>query len=265
MKHSCRLLIAGVCTAAAVAPAPAAGTFDDFSRYNVILSCKPFGSVPDVVAAPVNVAAAGATAAAAARSYKLCILRDSGKGTKVGFMDISSKPEKNYLLYVGGVSDDGIEVVSANMETRQAKLRKDGQEFDITMDPASGGGTPITATTGAPSPGVAVAAGFARTPAPPNSALARLRARRESSRAHMAVAPPNLTGEALQQRLQELQAQQIRRGGPTLPLPLSKEVDDRLVREGVLPPTEGQEHLAPVAPAGEPTPEGAGNAAGGGN
>jgi len=95
----------------------------------------------------------------------------------------------------------------------------------------------------------------------PNSALARLRSRREASRIRT-VAPPNLTSEALQQRLQELQADQIRRGGPTLPLPLSKEVDDQLVREGVLPPTEGQEKLAPQAPA--PAPEGAGNEAGGG-
>jgi len=37
----------------------------------------------------------------------------------------------------------------------------------------------------------------------------------------------------------------IRSGMPALPIPLTPEMDDQLVSEGILPPGEGQEDLLP--------------------
>jgi hypothetical protein len=50
---------------------------------------------------------------------------------------------------------------------------------------------------------------------------------------------PTLTGEALQNHLEQYQMDLIRAGGekgPPLPMELTPEMDDQLVKEGVLPP-----------------------------
>ena len=57
----------------------------------------------------------------------------------------------------------------------------------------------------------------------------------------MAATPPpapTLTGEALEQHLQEYQMEVIRTGQPPLPVQLSPERDAQLVAEGFLPPVD---------------------------
>lgn len=53
-----------------------------------------------------------------------------------------------------------------------------------------------------------------------------------------AAMPPQQEGELLDKQLQEYQMQLIREGLPPLPIPLTKEMDDQLVSEGILPPLE---------------------------
>jgi hypothetical protein len=65
----------------------------------------------------------------------------------------------------------------------------------------------------------------------------RLRERREAVRIHAASTnEPELTREALEKRLQEHNSELIRKGQPPLPIPLTREMDEQLVREGVLAP-----------------------------
>ena len=49
---------------------------------------------------------------------------------------------------------------------------------------------------------------------------------------------PKYTGEALEKHLKEYQMQVIREGLPPLPIPLTPEMDNQLVSEGVLPPQQ---------------------------
>jgi len=50
--------------------------------------------------------------------------------------------------------------------------------------------------------------------------------------------PPPLQGTEMEHQLQEYQLQAIREGREPLPIPLTPEVDEQLVHEGVLPPAE---------------------------
>lgn len=234
----------------ALAPDVQATAFDDASRYDVILSSQLFGAPAD--AASVTNTAPVAAPPPAARNLRLCgITTKKGGKTKVGFVDLSAKPEKNYLIYVGAKSADGYEVLDANLEDRKARIRKDGQEFELSMQTAAIGGAPGAGGAGLPA---AVAAARAPTATSPGvNYLSRLRERREALRVRT-VEPPKLTGEDLQQRYRDIQMEQIRKGGPTLPIPLTKEMDDTLVKEGVLPPTQGQESIAPAPQPEQPAP-----------
>jgi hypothetical protein len=62
--------------------------------------------------------------------------------------------------------------------------------------------------------------------------------RRTEERERQAAAIPEvkITPEELEKNLRELQMKVLREGLPPLPIPLTKEMDDQLVQEGVLPP-----------------------------
>ena len=49
---------------------------------------------------------------------------------------------------------------------------------------------------------------------------------------------PKYTGEELEKHLKEYQMEVIRQGLPPLPIPLTPDMDDQLVKEGVLPPAQ---------------------------
>jgi hypothetical protein len=69
----------------------------------------------------------------------------------------------------------------------------------------------------------------------------RLRQSREARIRQISAAStnaPGLTQEELKKHLEQHQMQLIRSGQSPLPIPLTKEQDDQLVREGVLPPME---------------------------
>ena len=74
----------------------------------------------------------------------------------------------------------------------------------------------------------------------------RLKRRREQleERRRREAETPKLTGKELEEQLKSYQMDLIRAGGekgPPLPIPLTKEMDDKLVAEGVLPPLEDGE------------------------
>jgi hypothetical protein len=58
--------------------------------------------------------------------------------------------------------------------------------------------------------------------------------------------PVRLEGESFKKQLQAYQMQLIREGRTPLPIPLTKEMDDQLVAEGVLPPLEEVREETPV-------------------
>jgi hypothetical protein len=218
------LWAAGICVA---------GAANDFDRYNVVLERMPFGE-PE--AAPGSAGQPVPEAVSFAKDLKMCAITDSDGAIAVGFVNIALNPPKAYYMHVGDPAEDGLEVVKADYEAQRALLRKGAEEKWISMNP-EGVGAPVLGPT-------PVAMGPAPLPSQVatnrNSVEDRLRRRREAMRLRQADAP-KLTGQELEKALQEYQMNLIRSGGeqgPALPVPLTKEMDDQLVKEGMLPPAD---------------------------
>lgn len=228
----CILIIATTCTSSAF--------INDRSKYDIILNSHPFGAPPPPKAAgsgtPAPVVKKETPLAQSfARNLRLVGIRKSSRGTRVGFIDIKNKAGTSYLLYVGQ-GRDGITVVDANYDEEKALLEKEGEQHWIYMD----GKTGIAGSTAAPASSKSssrTSKSTASSSAPASSHRARLKSRLETVRKRT-VEPPAVTGEALTKHLQEKQMEFIRKGQPPLPMRLTKEMDDKLVKEGVLLPQQ---------------------------
>lgn len=205
------------------------------ARYQIILSRQPFGDPGRTQAAQEP--APTPPAESFAKHLRMCAITESAHGIRVGIVDIRSDPPKSYYLGIGDREDD-IEVVDAHFEREAVLLRRGSEEVWLQMDGGAVVGMGAGPSAGPP---------FAPPAAPPPSAspqrmsyAERLRQRREAMRQREREMP-RLTGEELKEHLKQYQMELIRaRGelGPPLPIPLTKEMDDQLVQEGVLPPTE---------------------------
>ena len=215
-----RALVAGVAAWLVALSADAAPTPFPFERYQVILDRRPFGALP---APEVNVPVAP-PADSFAKSLRLSMIIDvnDGESMKVGFIDTRSN--RSYML-MPGESEDGIEVVSASWKDEEAILRQGSEMALIKI--ASGVVQDIT-------PGRTIQGGAPQAAARPSW--------EERRRARSAPPPPEpppqpkFTGEELTKHLQDYQLEVIRQGLPPLPLPLTPEMDAKLVAEGILPP-----------------------------
>jgi hypothetical protein len=234
----------------------------EFSRYQVILDREPFGSAPAQPTAEEMLAAKMADAPPPfTRNLRVCAITETEEfGLRVGIVDIGAKPPTSFLMRVGEVQD-GLELVDADFDREGALLKKDGEMYWMYLDGTSGSGPGGAQTTAAapfpgaprvaaprsPAPAVPSSASSALAPRSPTSATSqasyaeRLRKRREilEERRHQSEAHESVGSEALKKQLQEYQMELIRAGGelgPPLPMPLTKEMDDQLVSEGVLPP-----------------------------
>jgi hypothetical protein len=230
MKGFCLCLLGVFCAGSAWAAY-------DFARYAVILERQPFGEPP-----PANMAPAQPVNTAPVRSFvqelkvRMCAITEHPDfGVRVGLAaqaSPGSKETRNYYMRIGE-TQGGITLVDADVEEEAALLKHGGEEVWLSMREGAVG------LGAAPEP-------VAGNTAPPDaeagrmSYAERLRLRREMRRVHQEEKKqPQLTGEDLERHLMEYQMELIRAGGalgPPLPIPLTKEMDDQLVAEGVLPP-----------------------------
>lgn len=209
--------VAGLVATAAVAAY-------DFSRYQVILDRKPFGTAPPpppVVAPPIS------PEQSFARTLRMSAIYETEDGNvRVGLINLQGN--RSFFLSVGE-SEDGIELVSASYKDEEAVLRK-GTEMAV-----------LKLSSDTPQP---------LTPAEQQARLtqqqvqrmsyAERRQERERQRQQPPPPPPQpiYTGEELERHLREYQMEVIRQGLPPLPIPLTPEMDAQLVAEGILPPLE---------------------------
>ncbi len=208
----------------------------DFSRYAAILDRQPFGAPSAATQMPPEAPADSPLAALRLSA----IVESLGGVRRAGLVD--QRTGRSYYLAPGEV-DEGIELVSIQMAEESATLRWGGQTATLRLQ----AGTPLPAGARA---GVAPAAG--RVPgagAAPMASTAPVRPvgppvirRRPATIAPPApetdapAAPPRPSPEEVERQLQQVQMDALRRGLPPLPIPLTPEMDDQLVREGVLPP-----------------------------
>lgn len=228
-------------TAAAAAGSRAAV---DFSRYAPILERRPFSSpvAPEPVAPP-PLAVTVEAPPAFVQHLRMVAITESPAGVRVGFVNIRANPPKTYFLYVGDSSDDGILMVEADYDHERALLRKDGEQYWLSMGEASS--APESAPVAKPArPGMP---GMQRTqtasrPLPEQSDEARAmsyaerRQQRIEEMRRRAEESRNLSEEEVEKRLREYQMKLIREGKTPLPIPITEEMDAQLVREGILPP-----------------------------
>lgn len=199
-----------------------------FDRYQVILERKPFGDAASM--SPDAAAAAPAAAVVPGQSFsvglRVCSLIDvQGVGPRVGLVD--TKGNRSFFVGNGEESDDGIKLVSANLETEEVILQKGAemamlkvQSGPVPGAPGSTQGRSDSRHSHGSSPQIA-----APTPVPP----------RVIAPVPVALPEPKLKGEELEKHLRDYQMEVIRQGLPPLPIPLTQEMDQKLVTEGVLP------------------------------
>ena len=187
-----------------------------FERYQGILDRKPFGALPPTE----QVVTAVPQAESFAKRLRLSTIIEVNDGSmKIGFIDTGTG--KNYMLQPGE-SLDGIEVVSGSWADEEAIL-KQGDEMAL-IKLASGSVEAITPAD--------QQRRQAEQQRPDYQARRRARVQPEPE----VVPPPKYTGEELQKHLQNYQMEVIRQGLPPLPIPLTPEMDRKLIEEGVLPP-----------------------------
>ncbi|NLF85799.1 MAG: hypothetical protein GX571_06805 [Lentisphaerae bacterium] len=254
-------------------PEPAAPARDKalivppFSRYEIIIDRKPFGTPPPAAAAPAAVDNAAVQQAQEeqklARQINMVAVNKTPAGkTAVGFIDKSEKPERNYYINVGETVN-GFTVVEASYEDETATLRKD--EVTITLKLGQGlvkGGAPAAQPAPAPAAGAAparvppVTAPPPRPNPPPAAAgaqrtltsesfrerLARQRAAREAAEAarqkravlDAEARAEKITKDELEKATREINLNLIRQGmKPISPVTLTPEEDAEMVRLGV--------------------------------
>jgi hypothetical protein len=216
----------------------------EFSRYASIIERRPFGamaSVPEVSAPAVVTLAAPP---AFLKDLRMCAITESPAGVRVGFVNIRARPPQPYYLYVGD-SEDGIELVDADYLKEGALLRKDAEQYWLNMrggEPAGATGSqpasrsrlrsPSTSKRSATPPGRDRSKGVSTHS--PNSYAGR-RHRRLAEMRKRASKSRKASEVDVEKRLQQYQMELIRKGLTPLPIPLTEETDDQLVREGVLP------------------------------
>lgn len=216
-----------------------------FSHYQVILDREPFGAAPVEPSAEELMADRMAEEVPPfVKSLRMCAIthtRDSG--LRVGIVEIGSKP-KSHLMRVGEVLEDGLELVDADYDREGALLKKDGVMYWVYLD-----GTTGTGPGGAHSSAAAPQTGDPRVTASmagsmwtsPETYAKRARKRSEivDGRRGRSEERASLGPEAMKSQLMEYQKELIRSDGELgmpLPIALTKEADDELVAEGVLPP-----------------------------
>ncbi len=211
-----------------------------FERYQVILDRKPFGEPPPpapVVEPPRN------PQESFARDLRISMFSDDdADGLRVGI--VNDRTQEYFDLGLGE-EESGIKLEAADEKQQTAVVSQNGQFDTITMD--RGANTPLASSQW--QPGQAIPAGGAGGPPsagqPSGGQLSyaeRRKAREERRRQMLAQPPPDpqYTGEELERHLQDYQMEVIRQGLPPLPIPLTEEMDEQLVNEGILPPREDE-------------------------
>ena len=207
-------------------------TTPSFDRYQIILDRKPFGAAPlpdQNTASSVPLPPSESFA----KTIRMSALLELDDGEmKVGLIDL--KDNESFFLTVGQV-EKGVELVSADYEAEEAVLRKGSEMALIKLQ--SGEIQQITE-----SDRQAKIRQRRKRPTYAERRRARRERRQQRKREQQAraaqakPAEPKFTGEELRKHLEEYQMELIRQGLPPLPLPLTPEMDEQLVTEGVLPP-----------------------------
>jgi len=157
-----------------------------FDRYGIILDRKPFGE-ESVAAAVVDKPVLPPDQSFTAKFKMAAVTRNDNGVIQVGLVDLKSN--RSYMLGIGdGI--EGVEVVSADYVTERARLRRDPEDYWVSMSGGSnhfeivGKEVPavVASPKAAPLPIQGVGTPVAGHPATPRSSYAARRQSREEAR-----------------------------------------------------------------------------------
>lgn len=197
-----------------------------FQDYQVILERRPFGAAPilNESSRERNMTPA---AGVAQFPYRLSALYEGMDGQiRAGLVN----KQTNKSLTLSQEEDvDGIKLLEADLIMGTASLSEGNQTFILELT----AGAPDAGPPGKPSRS-SNTANTSRFAERRRQLMERMNKKKQEEEAEK----PRLYGEELKKHLQDYQMEVIRNGMPALPIPLTEEMDQQLVEEGVLPPAE---------------------------
>ena len=207
----------------------ASSTVYNAARYKLIIDRAPFGVDP-LQGQSVNSAAQAqqdaAVAASVAKELRLCFLMENEEGEiRAGFENLKAPPgSPRSVILREGEAFQGMKLLKIDLQGSKATLERDGVPILFELAKAPVPAKSVQAKKPTPQPQRRFGGGF-RKRTPPVQPVPRRSP--EEERRHR---------EEVKARLQQYQMEIIRAGQPPLPIPLTKEMDDELVAEGILPP-----------------------------
>lgn len=203
----------------------------DRARYDVIVDRSPFGEDPMIAQeAAQNVKDAAEAAAAAQKLEKelrLCYLLKAETGEiRAGFQNLQAKSgDPTSVMLMVGESFRGMKLLNVDLENSRATLDANGKQVTFEL---KAGATAAKKPAAPAAPQRRFGGGF-RKPAP-----------QPEKPKEPALSPEEQAQkrEEVRENLRQYQMEVIRAGMPPLPIPLTPEMDEQLVQEGVLPPSE---------------------------
>jgi len=199
-------------------------------RYDVIVERSPFGEdplAPEQVARQ-EAAAAIAAAQALAKELRLCFLLEGESGeVRAGFQNLKAKPgDPRSVMLLEGESFRGMKLTKIDLLNSSATLLHMGKPVTFELSKAPASAKPGPPKKAPKKPERRFGGGFRRKkpPEPVKPPEPQLTPEEEAARR-----------EEVRENLRQYQMEVIREGMPPLPIPLTQEMDDQLVAEGVLP------------------------------
>lgn len=206
-------------------------------RYDVIVDRSPFGEDPTIAIQEQKDAALNAKEAAEAaklaqqmeKKIRLCYLLETDSGElRAAFENKGAKAgdPRSYMLRLNeSIPGMAMKLTAIDIVNSSATLSMNGKPVTFELTKAA---TPAPAAikTTAANTQRKFGGGFRRPQEPQKPAEPEL------SPEELAVKRAEIT-----ERLRHAQMDIIRKGQPPLPIPLTQDMDDQLVAEGVLPPS----------------------------
>jgi hypothetical protein len=200
---------------------------ESLEKYEIILQRKPFGSAAAESSASSQKSADKAPAPADQSPYRLCAIYEDIHGQpRVGLVHKETKAS----LTLPDPNSQALQLISIDFQNDRAEITENGSPYTLVLtsvpvEPPKSS-NPTDRRSG------------------DRSSSSRDRGRdrnddrnsgRGSGKDDQSGGSSRLRGSQLKEHLQNYQMEVIRRGLPALPIPLTTEMDQQLVEEGVLP------------------------------
>jgi len=209
-------------------------TFADVEKvgkYQIIIDRQPFGKELISPEPSVSSIKDGATALAAAKAaekeLRLCFIFETTQGMiRAGFQNkIVKKGEPKSIMLGVGDSFKGMKLVDVNIQESTATLDRNGVMIMFSLNKPAENSLVNLKTSSTRKFNSGFREPNINTKVITKEKEVKLTAQQQEQRK-----------QEIQESLRQYQMDVIRAGLPPLPVPLTKQMDDQLVSEGVLPP-----------------------------